>query len=219
MAVSCNVFFFDIGRQLGISLLNDYTHKFGLGEKSGVELPGEEAGIVAGPDYTESLGETWYEGSTLSAAIGQENHRFTPLQLASYLSTLVNGGTRWKTHLLKEIRSGDDGRLLLAPSPEQLGSVSIAPRHLDAVKKGMLALTESGSGSAAFQELTLSSVGAKTGSVQVSGSEDANAVFVCFAPYDEPGFAMAIVVEKGGSDLGEMAAEILRCYETLRQPT
>lgn len=131
----------------------------------------------------------------------------------------MNGGTRWKTHLLKEIRSGDDGRLLLAPSPEQLGSVSIAPRHLDAVKKGMLVLTESGSVSAAFQELTLS-VGAKTGSVQVSCSEDANAVFVCFAPYDEPEIAMAIVVEKGGSgsDLGEMAAEILRCYETLRQP-
>lgn len=217
LAVSCNVFFFDIGRQLGISLLNDYSHRFGLGEHSGVELPGEETGIVAGPEYTASLGETWYEGSVLSAAIGQENHRFTPLQLASYLSTLVNGGTRWKAHLLKEIRSGVDQSLLSSSSPEKLGSVSMAPEHLDAVKTGMLALTESGSVSAAFQDLTLS-VGAKTGSVQVSGSEDANAVFVCFAPYDEPEIAMAIVVEKGGSgsDLGEIAAEILRCYEALR---
>lgn len=81
LAVSCNVFFFDIGRQLGISLLNDYSHKFGLGEKSGVELPGEEAGIVAGPDYTESLGKP---GMKAAPSLRQSGRKITALPLFSW---------------------------------------------------------------------------------------------------------------------------------------
>lgn len=79
IADSCNIFFFDAGRRVGIETLGAYAKALGLGEKTGIELAGEQAGVVAGPAYTASVGGTWYEGSVLSAAIGQENHRFTPV--------------------------------------------------------------------------------------------------------------------------------------------
>ncbi len=101
--VSCNYFFFDVGRRLGIDRLVDYATRFGLGEKTGIELT-ERSGVMASREYTESLGQKWYDGNTLSVAIGQENSAFTPIQLANYIATLVNGGTRYSTHLLKEVK-------------------------------------------------------------------------------------------------------------------
>ena len=209
---SCNYFFYEVGRQLGIERLRDYASRFGLGQKTGVELY-EEAGILAGPEYTEAMGGTWYDGNTLSVAIGQESTQVTPIQLANYIATLVNGGTRYATHLLKEVRSSDNSEVLYAHESEVLSTVSIDPKNLDAVKKGMLGLTTEGSVARYFRDVGVQ-VGAKTGSAQISAQSESNAVFVCFAPYDDPQIAMAIVVEHGGSgsELGAIAAEILRYY-------
>lgn len=210
---SCNYFFYDVGRQLGIDRLRDYASRFGLGQKTGLELY-EEAGILAGPDYTEALGGTWYEGNVLSVAIGQESTQVTPIQLANYIAALVNGGTRYATHLLKEVRDSASGEVIYTHEPEILSTVEIDPKNLDAVKKGMLGLT-TGDGSAAryFKNVGVL-VGAKTGSAQISAQSESNAVFVCFAPYDDPQIAMAIVVEHGGSgsELGAIAAEIMQYY-------
>ncbi len=222
IADSCNVFFYDVGRRLGIEKLEEYARRFGLGEKTGIELPGEEKGVVAGPAYTKSLGQTWYEGSVLSAAIGQENNRFTPLQLAAFTATLASDGTRLETHLLKEIRSHDGETLLKTYSPRTLDTLSLAPESWDAVKAGMLAVTTEGSVAPYFADLRAAGilVGAKTGSAQVSKEDEANAVFVCFAPYENPQVALAIVVEKGGagSELGGVASQILECYFGVNQP-
>ena len=211
--VSCNYFFYDVGRRLGIDLLVDYATRFGLGQKTGIELE-ESSGVMAGPEYTESMGGTWYEGSVLSVAIGQESSQFTPLQLANYIATLVNGGTRYSAHLLKEVKSSDFSQVLYTYEPEVLDSIDIQPENLDAVKAGMLALT-TGKGSLAryFQDLPVQ-VGAKTGSAQVNAETESNAVFVCFAPYDDPQIAISLVVEKGGSGstLASIAADILRYY-------
>ena len=198
LEVSCNVFFFDVGRRVGIQGLQEFAAKFGLGEPTGIELY-EETGVMAGPEYTQSMGQTWYEGSTLSVAIGQESSQFTPLQLANYIATLVNGGTRYSAHLLKEVKSSDFSQVLYTYEPEVLDSIDIQPENLDAVKAGMLALT-TGKGSLAryFQDLPVQ-VGAKTGSAQVNAETESNAVFVCFAPYDDPQIAISLVVEKGGS--------------------
>ena len=213
LEVSCNVFFFDVGRRVGIQGLQDFAAKFGLGEPTGIELY-EETGVMAGPEYTQSMGQTWYEGSTLSVAIGQESSQFTPLQLANYIATLVNGGTRYSAHLLKEVKSSDFSQVLYTYEPEVLDSIDIQPENLDAVKAGMLALT-TGKGSLAryFQDLPVQ-VGAKTGSAQVNAETESNAVFVCFAPYDDPQIAISLVVEKGGSGstLASIAADILRYY-------
>ena len=209
---SCNYFFFDVGRQLGIQSIADYADRFGLGQKTGLELY-EESGVMAGPEYTRSQGGTWYEGSTLSVAIGQESSQFTPIQLANYIATLVNGGTRNATHLLKEVKSSDFSQILYTYEPEALSTIEIQDENLKAVKAGMLALTTEGSVSRYFKDLPFR-VGAKTGSAQVSSQTESNAVFVCFAPYDDPQVAMAIVVERGGSgsELGAIAADILSYY-------
>ena len=213
LEVSCNVFFFDVGRRVGIQGLQEFAAKFGLGEPTGIELY-EETGVMAGPEYTQSMGQTWYEGSTLSVAIGQESSQFTPLQLANYIATLVNGGTRYSAHLLKEVKSSDFSQVLYTYEPEVLDSIDIQPENLDAVKAGMLALT-TGKGSLAryFQDLPVQ-VGAKAGSAQVNAETESNAVFVCFAPYDDPQIAISLVVEKGGSGstLASIAADILRYY-------
>ncbi len=197
---SCNVFFYDAGRRVGIETLGDYARLLGLGERTGIELEGEQQGVVAGPSYTESLGGTWYEGSVLSAAIGQENNRFTPLQLAEMVSTLVGDGTRRRVH----IEEGAEGTL---------GTLSFSPENVDAVKQGMLAVTKQGSLRRVFRSVPVP-VGAKTGSAQVEGKDQSNAVLVCFAPYEEPEIALALVAEEGGSGagLGSVAAEILTSY-------
>ena len=215
---SCNIFFYDVGRQLGIERLQQYAQMFGLAQKTGLELP-ESSGVMAGPEYTESMGGTWYPGNTLSVAIGQESSQFTPIQLANYVATLVNGGTRYQTHLLKQVRSGDNSRVLYQYEPQILGTLELKDKNLNAVKAGMLALTQEGSLARYFQTLDVK-VGAKTGSAQVSAtSRDSNAVLVCFAPYDDPEIALAIVAEKGGtgSELGAVAADIFHAYFNARR--
>ncbi len=209
---SCNVFFYDVGRRLGIEKLGQYARLFGLGEPTGVELP-EKNGVVAGPGFTESIGGTWQEGSTLPAAIGQENNQFTPLQLANYIATLANGGKHYSAHLLHCVKSPDFSTVLYEREPELINTIPIDPKNLEAVKSGMLALTQTGSTARSFQNLNVK-VGAKTGSVQVTGATASNATFVAFAPYDNPEVALAVVVEKGeaGAKLANIAADILAFY-------
>lgn len=209
---SCNVFFFDVGRRLGISLLEQYAAMFGLGEPTGIELY-EATGWMDGPEYTESQGQTWYEGNTLPAAIGQGNSRFTPLQLANYVATLANGGTHYSAHLLKEVKSNDFSQVVEQYEPTVLNQLDIDPENLAAVTEGMLRVTAEGSAKAYFADLGVQ-VAAKTGSAQVSSATESNALFVAFAPYENPEIALAIVVEKGGSGstLANIAAEILEYY-------
>ncbi len=219
---SCNVFFYDVGRRLGIEKLGQYARLFGLGESTGVELP-EYTGVVAGREYTESIGGVWNEGSTLPAAIGQENNQFTPLQLANYIATLANGGRHYSAHLLDSVKSADFSTVLYQREPELIDAINIAPENLTAVKNGMLELTETGSTARYFEDLDVK-VGAKTGSAQVTGASTSNAIFVAFAPFDDPQVALAIAVEKGeaGGKLAAIAADILTYYfhaeETLEAP-
>ena len=207
--VSCNYFFFEVGRLLGIDRLDEYAARFGLGEASGIEL-GEATGVVAGPAYTESHGGTWYEGSITSVAIGQESTQVTPIQLANYIATLVNGGTRRAAHMLKETKSSDFSQVTYQYEPQVLDEIEIQPQNLEAVKAGMLKMAQS---NRAFQALPFQA-GAKTGSAQISAQTESNAVFVCFAPYDDPEIVVAMAVEHGGSgsELASMAAEVLSYY-------
>ena len=210
---SCNIFFYDVGRRLGIDRLDQYARMFGLGESTGIELK-ENTGMVAGPDASKRLEQTWYEGQTLAAAIGQDNNQFTPLQLANYIATLVNGGTHYSAHLLKSVKSYDYSEVLYEREPEVLDTIEIAPENLNAVLEGMrLVAAEGGTTYRFFKDLPVT-VGAKTGSAQVSSTTESNAVFVCFAPYEDPEIALAVVVEKGGSgmELAAIAADVLEYY-------
>jgi len=209
---SCNYFFYEMGYRLGITKLGEYAAMVGLGQPTGIEIP-ERTGYVAGPETSVKLGTEWYAGATTSAAIGQENNLFTPLQLANYVATLVNGGTHYSAHLLSSVRSADYSQVLYEHRPAVLNEIDIEEENLEALKKGMYEVTQSASVKAYFDALPVKA-GAKTGTAQVNNNTSTNATFVCFAPYDDPQVALCLVVENGssGSSLASLAAEILQFY-------
>ena len=208
---SCNIFFYEAGLRTGIANLRKYAQQFGLGEYTGIEIS-EYKGWVAGPETSAHFNQQWYDGSTLSASIGQENNQFTPLQLANYVATLVNGGNHYACHLLKEFKSSDYSQVTQVYEPELLHTIDIGEKELDAVLQGMYNLSETASMSRYFSSLPVK-VGCKTGTAQVA-TKTANAVFVCYAPYDDPQVALCLVAEQGasGGNLAELAAGILAQY-------
>ncbi len=214
LKVSCNYFFYELGRRIGITELNNYCRQFGFGEKTGIELS-ESSGILAGKTYRESINTIWNDGDTLQAAIGQSDNLFTPLQMSSYIATLANGGTRYRAHLIKEIRSSNLEEQLEYTDPEVLGKVQIEQQYLDIVKKGMLSVTTEGSISTVFKDYPIQ-VGGKTGTatIESDGKRYNNAVFVSFAPYENPEIAVIILAEKAGygSTIAYAAESIFDAY-------
>ena len=211
---SCNIFFFTLADRMGIDIIDEYASMFGLGQKTGIEINGEKTGRVAGPAASEALGQEWYDGLLLSAAIGQGTTECTPIQLANYIVTLVNGGNRYPVHLLKTVKTSDYSQVVEEYSAEPLDSINISEENLETVKEGMGLMASEGSVAKYFKDLPVK-VGAKTGTAQVgSATAESNAVFVCFAPYDDPEIAISIVVERGGSgtELGAIAADIVSAY-------
>ena len=212
---SCNIFFYDTGRRLGIDTIVEYATMFGLGQPTGIELF-EKIGAVASPAYSESRGQKWYEGNTMYAAVGQENNQFTPLQIANYIATLANGGSHYSVHLLDTVKSNDFRTVEYHHEANLLDQLTLADSAMRAVHKGMLDAIVSGSPSKYFANLGVQAAG-KTGSAQIAADKEANAVFVAFAPYDKPEIALCVVVEQGGSgsEVGAIVADIFDYYFTV----
>ena len=202
---SCNYFFAEMGYRLGMDTYLEYLHAFGLGDSTGIEI-GDAAGIL--PENPEGQDRAPW------AAFGQGNQAYTPLQIANYIATLVSGGELLQPHLLKAIKSYDNAEVLTVGEADTLGTVSISDSTLEAVKEGMLGYTQPG-GSVynAFRSCVVTA-GAKTGTSQLGGDQTDNGVFVCFAPYDDPEIAVAIVIEHAtwGSNLASTGVEILNSY-------
>lgn len=205
IGVSCNYFFYDVGRQLGIEKLSGYAKAFGLGQKTGIELA-EADGLVASKEFRESRDMEWYPGDTLQAAIGQSDNMFTPAQLASYVSTIMNKGTRYALRLVKEVRSYSTGEVVYKNEPAVISQHEISDETLAAVKDGMRRVTEDGTAKAVFENFEIS-VGGKTGTAEVSQGSD-TVLFVGFAPYDNPQIAVAVVLEHGATS--RYAAQVAR---------
>lgn len=216
IGVSCNYFFYEAGRRVGIENLNKYAKEFGLGEKTGIELS-EAQGIVAGPAYREKIGSRWYPGDTVQAAIGQSDNMFTPAQLASYVTTILNHGKRRSLHIIKEVREYDTDKIVYQTEPKVLSDAKISDKTLEAVKDGMRRVAEDGTASAVFDDFPIEVAG-KTGTAEVGSGSD-NVLFVGFAPYDNPQIAVAVVIEHGASSrfaakiAKEMFASYLGTYE------
>lgn len=203
LAKSCNYFFFELGRRLGATKLTDYYKQFGLGVATGVEV-NDAKGILL--DTKRDGG-----GDTLQIAIGQLN-AFTPLQLANYTATLANGGTHYRASLIDKIVSYDISTIYDESKPEVKNTISISDSTLNAVKEGMLSVTEDGTGRAALGDYPIK-VGGKTGTAQVEGKAD-HSVFVAFAPFDNPEIAISVVLEHGSSgySAGSIVRDILDAY-------
>lgn len=207
---SCNCYFYEVGRRIGISEIVKYAKLFGLGQKTGIELSGEAAGTIAGADdkSEDGLKSPWYLGDTLSAAIGQSGSSYTPIQLANYIATIANGGKLNKVSLIKSVDNE------VAGTSESLADINkytseytgvnfeekdlnINSEYIDPIKKGMLSVTSETGGTSyiVFKNSDIQVAG-KTGTAEVPNGNN-NGIFVGFAPYDNPKIAVVAVIEHG----------------------
>ena len=219
---SCNYFFYTVGDLLGIDLLDKYAAGYGLGEHTGIELVETTGNMSNKYNHADYTGTVWRQGDTLQAAIGQSDSIFTPLQLAEYCATVANGGTRHSASLLKEVRSYDFSEKLFERGNEVLSTIQTADYNWDAIHKGMYEVANNlGENEAVAQWfvdlLSSKRVAAKTGTAQKGESIINDAIFICYAPYEKPEIAVAIVVERGmaGSNCAPMARQIVDAYYTI----
>ena len=215
---SCNYFFYETGRRTGIDAISEYAKKFGLGEKTGIELSEEVKGNVSSPEYKKTLykdekEQKWVAGDTIQTAIGQSYSSFTPVSLANYVATIANGGNRYKVHIIKSIRRSKDGAVVYEEKPTVLNNVGVSEDVLRTVKNGMLGVTDEGSAKQIFAGYPIN-IGGKTGTAQVSKKSSNNALFVSFAPFDKPEIAVAVVIEQGyrGANAAYVARDIYDEY-------
>ena len=212
--VSCNCYFYEVGRRVGIKEIINYSKMFGLGIKTGIELDSEALGKVAGDNMSE-----WYLGDTLSASIGQSYNSYTPIQMANYISTIANGGKLNKVSIIKQITSSKSGENYLQSEIDEYSSgitgvkfesknLNINKEYINAIKEGMRSVTSEtgGTGYSIFKNTGIDLAG-KTGTSQVSQGSN-NAIFVGFAPYDNPQIAVVAVVEHGGE--GTYSANVVK---------
>ena len=222
---SCNYFFYETADRMGIDTLDKYAKYFGLGTKTGIELPSEVSGTLASKEYTKSINTTWNPGDTINAAIGQGYNRFTPLQMAKYISMVANGGNKIDVSIVKTIQNADGTEVskdeirkfvnekLGISNDDQNEKINLNSQYINAVKEGMRSVTsgEAGTAYARFKNFNIA-VGGKTGSAEAgkdaNGKDIVNAWFAAFAPYDDPEIAVVIMVENGGH--GNYTAEAVR---------
>lgn len=213
---SCNAYFAETGRRLGIDTMYLYAEKFGLGEKTGLEVE-ESNGILAGRDS-----KTWQEGNTVQAAIGQSDNAFTPVQLATYTATIANGGKRYRTHLVKEIKNYERTKTVYkynTKKPELEDTCGVSSYNLSIVQNAMRNVVSDPGGTAysVFGNYSIP-VAAKTGTAENAGSD--HTVFICYAPFDKPKVAVAVVLEHGahGQFSMNVAKSLLDEYFGLNKP-
>lgn len=213
IAQSCNVYFYTVGNRMGIERIAAEAHRFGFGQKSGIDLIGEEEGVVPSPEWKlAALKEKWYAGETISVAIGQGATQVTPLQMANFAAMLATGGTAWKPRLVRPEKG--------APvTPELLRRIDIDPHALDAVRRAMQNVVEGGTGGKV--RIPGITVVGKTGTVQVyraSSGVDSDKLskeqrdhgwFIGYAPMENPTIAFAVLVEHGGHG-GTICAPVAR---------
>lgn len=207
IARSCNFYFAEVGRQLGINTMYLYMEKLGLGEKTGVEIY-ESSGFLAGRDSS-----TWLPGNTVQAAIGQSDHTFTPAQLATYAATIANDGVRLRTHLVDKVTSYDRTQVIFENEPEVVEDLQLTPYNLSVVQTAMRNVVADEAGTAYWSFLDFDiPVAAKTGTAENTGSD--HTAFICYAPYDDPQVAIAVVLEHGAKGMYSMgvAKDLLNAY-------
>lgn len=205
---SCNCYFYDVGRRIGIDEIVNTAKLFGLGKKTGIELSQESSGVIAGENKPES---GWYLGDTLSAAIGQSYNAYTPIQLANYISAIANGGKLNKVSIVKKVENVNEESVPLRELVEytknftgvdfEAKDIGLDANTINHVKEGMLSVTSETGGTASSIFLGSNiQVGGKTGTAQVTSGSD-NGIFVGFAPYDNPKIAVVAIIEHGEEGL------------------
>ena len=217
---SCNYFFYEMGNRIGIDNLSKYARYLGLGSKTGIELPSEAAGTVSSKETSKEKGEIFTGGNTLQAAIGQHDNSFTPIQMAKYISMIVNGGKKIDVSIVKTIIDKNLNEIskeeINKYANEKLGlkdddteEILFKNENVQAILEGMRGVTSESGGTAYqyFKDFNIE-IGGKTGSAQTGVAGKTNGWFVGFGPFENPEIAIVVMVENAGS--GSYTAEAAR---------
>jgi penicillin-binding protein 2 len=213
---SCDVYFYEIGKRINIDTIAKYASALGLGMPTGVELESEASGIVPSTKWKLKMRkEKWYQGETLSVAIGQGYLAVTPIQMARMIATVVNGGKLYKLHL---VNNGTND-----VKPESVAELN--PEYVEMVKKALVGVVYESGGTGGAARSNIVSIGGKTGTAQVIGGAikerdlpdhyKDHAWFVAFAPQNNPEIAVSVFVEHGGhggSTAAPIAKKVIETY-------
>jgi penicillin-binding protein 2 len=225
IVVSCDTYYYMLANDLGIDNIAAFMGDFGFGRRSGIDIPGESEGVLPSQEwkrrrFKKPEQQKWYAGETISIGIGQGYNAYTPMQLAQAMATLANDGVVYKPHLVKYIENGRSGeRHAVVREPSR--TLPLRREHLEFIKKAMAGVNAEGTGARAFKGAGYVSAG-KTGTAQVFSLKGAqyresavkerlrdHALFIAFAPVDQPKIALAVLVENGGFG-AQSAAPIAR---------
>ena len=202
LAMSDNVYFYELGYRVGIDNIEKYAHIFGFGERTGIDLEGESKGLVASKKVKREIwDEDWRLGDTFNAAIGQGFNLTTPIQLSVMLSIVANGGTKYQPYLVDSIINSD-GSLFEKPKRAEGSILMYHSRQIDYIRMGMSATTKEGGTASYFAGLPKPIAG-KTGTAENSHGRD-HGLFVAYGPVDDPELVVVCIVEQGG--FGSIAA-------------
>lgn len=235
IAQSCDVYYYRLAVDMGIDRMHDYLAQFGLGEKSGIDLEGESPGLLPSREWkTRRFKQAWYPGETVIAGIGQGFHLTTPLQLAVATAMLANGGKRIEPRLVQAVR--DPLTRTWQPLPvAKRTQLAFDPLNLEAVREGMMAVTRPGGTASAAAAGAAYTIAGKTGTAQVVGIKQGgrydagslarkhrdHALFIAYAPAENPTIAIAVMVENGehgGSTAAPIARAVFDYYLTGKRP-
>jgi penicillin-binding protein 2 len=229
LSQSCDVFYYQIGQQLGVDRLAWYARACGLGGPTGIEADHESSGTIPTAEWKfRRFGEVWHRGETLSIAIGQGYNLVTPLQLVVLTAAVANGGIRYAPQMIKSVQTAE-GESVYTSTPKVTGRLPVSAATLAKVRNGLNAVVEGRSGTARIAHVDGLSISGKTGTAQVfsrGASETGtgkntpmnlkdHAWFVAYAPADNPQIAVAVIVEHGehgSSAAAPLARELIKAY-------
>lgn len=229
ITVSCDTFFYGLALDLGIEKLTGYVKHFGFGEKSGLDMVGEIGGLLPSPEWKlKRYKQKWYLSETIIVGIGQGYMLVTPMQLAQAAAILANNGVAMRPHILKTVEIFDHSKRYDIPV-SQVDKVEIDPESLQLVRNGMIDVTKPGGTAASVGAGAPYEVAAKTGTAQVVGVKQGakynasaiderhrdHALFIAYAPAEDPKIALAVIVENGGhggSAAGPIARQVMDYY-------
>ncbi|GER15633.1 penicillin-binding protein 2 [Variovorax boronicumulans] len=227
---SSNTYFYSLAAEMGVDLIHDFMAPLGFGQFTGIDLQGESRGVLPSrawkrAAYRRADMKTWHPGETISLGIGQGYNSFTMLQLASANATLANGGVRYQPHLVRAIRDTATGEVVrqVQPPAQDLG---YARKHVEVVRDAMVAVTKGGTGTRVFAGAAYTSAG-KTGTSQAVGlspkarasgkaleaRQRDHALYMAFAPAEDPTIAVAAIVENAGFGAAHAAPIVRRVFD------
>ncbi|MGI6092115.1 MAG: penicillin-binding protein 2 [Veillonellaceae bacterium] len=220
LSKSDNVYFYEMGNRLGIDNLEKFARAFGLGKPTGINLPGETGGLVANRRYKEKVyEEEWYLSETFDAAIGQGFQLTSPLQVASIMCQIANGGHQYRPFLVSKITK-PNGEVLKSFEPEEVGKINISDTTLSLIRESLRQVAqEGGTAGQIFNDFPIDIAG-KTGTAENSHGSD-HGWFVAYGPFDDPRIVVAVIVEQGGfgsSSAVPIAKKILEAAFNINQP-